>query len=85
MGRLRPGERYIYERVDDVIYARPFGHPPNDRFEIGRSHSARAEEARQDQLWKNIRLEAQHNKALQDTLDRAIMIYELSKKSHGQT
>jgi len=35
MGTLKPGVTYIYERVDDVIYAREFGAPPNTRFAIG--------------------------------------------------
>jgi hypothetical protein len=34
---------------------------------------------REDKLWGNIRREARDNPALQDALDRAIMIYNLSK------
>ena len=33
----------------------------------------------EDKLWGNIRREAQTNTTLQDALDRAIMIYQLSK------
>ena len=33
----------------------------------------------EDKLWGNIRREAQTNPTLQDALDRAIMIYQLSK------
>jgi hypothetical protein len=36
---------------------------------------------REDQLWGNIRRAARTNPALQDALDRAIMIYNLSKTS----
>lgn len=85
MGRLSPGETYIYERVDDVVYARALGAPPGDRFEIGREVNSRSEEIRQDLLWKRVRLASKHNETLRDALDRAIMIYELSKKSNGQT
>ena len=33
----------------------------------------------EDQLWGNIRRAAKTNLALQDTLDRAVLIYQLSK------
>ena len=35
MGSLKPGATYIYERVDDTVYAREFGADPKDRFVIG--------------------------------------------------
>jgi hypothetical protein len=35
----------------------------------------------QDRLWGNIRRAAETNPALQDALDRAIVIYQLSKKN----
>lgn len=83
MGTLKPGATYIYERANGVVYAREMGADPSTRFEIGYEltdaydvHSS----IRENQLWNNIRLAAQTNPALQEALDRAMVIYELSKK-----
>jgi hypothetical protein len=35
MGTLKPGATYIYEYVDNVVYAREQGADPSTRFEIG--------------------------------------------------
>jgi len=35
MGTLIPGAKYIYEKADGITYAREFGAPHNERFEIG--------------------------------------------------
>ena len=35
MGSLKPGATYIYERVDDVVYAREQGAPPESRVAVG--------------------------------------------------
>ena len=82
MGQLTPGATYIYERVGDEIYAREAG--TADRKLIG--HDSRTtdgrpliEHMREDKLWGNIRREARTNPALQNALDRAIIIYNLSK------
>ena len=82
MGQLTPGATYIYERVGDEVYAREAG--TTDRKLIG--HDSRTkdgrpliENIREDKLWGNIRRAACTNPALQDALDRAIIIYNLSK------
>lgn len=79
MGRLKPGATYVYENADGVIYAREFGAAPHTRFEIGRELAPRVELIEQDQLWRQIRQEAKANPALQEALDRAIIIYKLSQ------
>ena len=90
MGSLKPGATYIYERNGDEIYAREFGDKerkligyqyemegkPDPRTDDGRSLHAHMKE---DQLWGQIRREARTNLTLQKALDRAIMIYKLSK------
>lgn len=43
------------------------------------------EHLKENQLWRNIRKEAETNKVLQEALDRAIMIYHLSKKENGKS
>jgi hypothetical protein len=83
VGTLKPGATYIYERYDGIIYAREEGGNPSDRFVIG-YESADAYDVhsniRENQLWNNIRLAAQTNPTLREALDRAMVIYELSKK-----
>ena len=90
MGNLKPGATYIYERNGDEVYAREFG--KKDRTLIGykyemenkpdpRTNDGRPlrEHIMEDKMWGEIRREARTNIALQKALDRAIMIYRLSK------
>lgn len=87
MGSLKPGVTYIYERNGDEIYAREFGE--SNRKLIGYKHETpdpRTSDGRplhehmlEDKLWGEIRREAKTNTTLQKALDRAIMIYRLSK------
>ena len=76
MGSLKPDAVYIYERVGDVVYARESG--STTRREIGRDYELH-ERIMEDKLWGEIRRAAPTNPALQKALDRAIMIYRLSK------
>ena len=87
MGSLKPGATYIYERNGDEIYAREFGETertligynlpqPDPRTRDGRPLR---EHILEDKLWGEIRREARTNITLQKALDRAIMIYRLSK------
>jgi hypothetical protein len=85
MGSLKPNTNYIYERVDGVVYARESGE--TERKEIGRTYDPRTQDGRplhdhmmEDKLWGNIRRAAKSNPLLKDALDRAKIIYELSKK-----
>ena len=99
MGTLKPGAKYIYERVDNVVYAREFGADPSTRQVVGYEYdpisghkidyenydsrtpdgSPLHEHLKEAQLWGDIRREAKTNITLQKALDRAIMIYKLSK------
>ena len=86
MGSLKTGATYIYERVEGVTYAREFGSDPSTRIEVGWDYDTRTPDGRplhdhimDDQMWGNIRREARTNVTLQKALDRAIMIYKLSK------
>ena len=94
MGSLKPGASYVYERAGEEIYAREVGE--TDRTLIGYKYGMEGktdprttdgrplhEHIREDQLWGEIRRAADTNKALQSALDRAILIYHLSK-DHGQ-
>ena len=88
MGTLKPGATYIYERNGEEIYAREFGE--TERKLIGYQYENKIdprtsdgrplfEHIREDKLWGEIRREAKTNPALQKVLDRAILVYRLSK------
>jgi len=82
MGQLKPGATYIYERNGDTVFRREFG--ATDREVVGydyRTSDGRplTDHIQEDKLWGNIRRAARTNPTLQDALERAIMIYQLSK------
>lgn len=86
MGKLKPGASYIYERVGDTVYAREKGANPSTRIEVGYNYDARTTDGRplhehikESKLWGEIFREAKTNPPLQKALDRAIIIYRLSK------
>ena len=93
MGTLKPNTKYTYERVDRTVYAREFGADPSTRQVVSWDHDKndptfdpRTNDGRplhdhimDDKLWSEIRREAKTNITLQKALDRAIMIYKLSK------
>jgi hypothetical protein len=87
MGSLKPGVTLIYERVDNVVYTREAGSDPSTRTEVGWNYDARTSDGRplhdhimDSKLWGNIHRAAKTNPLLRDALDRAKIIYELSKK-----
>jgi hypothetical protein len=80
MGSLTPGATYIYEKADGITYAREFGAPHNERFEIGRDYERFLKD--ELRLWEDIVRAGRTNKALQSALDRAKILYHLSK-DHG--
>jgi hypothetical protein len=93
MGSLTPGVKLIYERHNNVVYAREFGSDPSTRQVHGWDYDKddpnfdpRTGDGRplhdhimDSKLWGEIRREARTNITLQRALDRAIMIYRLSK------
>jgi len=86
MGSLKPGATYIYERDKGTVYAREFGADPSTRKEIGYNYDTRTSDGRplhdhimDSKMWGEIHREAKTNPTLQKALDRAIMIYKLSK------
>ena len=87
MGTLKPGTKYIYERVGDMTYAREFGADSSERFEIGYDWSGEDQQRGrsmrdsllEDKLWDDIRRLARTNKTLQSELERVIMVYNLIK------
>jgi hypothetical protein len=94
MGQLKPGAALIYERNGDTVYARELGADPRTRTEVGHDYDTHEERRdwdirvgmkkkrdsmMEDKLWTDIRQAAKTNLTLQDALDHAIMIYNLTK------
>lgn len=80
MSKLEPGATYIYERNDTKIYARKIGE--TERTLIGEDYLLDAHQRRMalSKEWIPILEAAEHNSALQDALERAKVIYELSRR-----
>ncbi len=85
MGTLTPGATYVYERNGSEVYAREAG--STERKLIGYTYDGEGvyqtskdiEDLSNHNLWIEIRQAARTNPALQKALERAIMIYRLSK------
>lgn len=75
MGKLKEGATYIYERDGAVIYAREAG--STERKVIGIDYPIT-----ETVNWHDVMVVAKTNPALQSALDRAIMLYKLSKEYH---
>ena len=85
VGKMEPGVSYVYEKADGVTYARKVGDPPDARFEIGRDYDSEKlhKELMDAKRWGNIHRAAESNPALQEALDRVIVIYELSRQDES--
>ena len=86
MGTLTPGATYIYERVNDEVYAREEGAAPSTRKLIGHGYDPRTSDGRplfdsimENKLWGDIRREAKSNLTLQEALERVKITYYLTK------
>lgn len=84
MGQLKPDTTYVYERVDDTVFRREPG--SLDREVVGYDYRTpdgkpMHEHIMDAKLWGEIRRAASSNPALQDALDRVIMIYQLTKNN----
>lgn len=75
MGNLKPSATYIYERANGITYSREVG--SLERKPIGWDYTVGQQAA--DELWRDIRVQALTNPALQKALDNAIMLYRLIK------
>lgn len=81
MGRLRPGAEFDYRKIEDMTVA--FDKETGERIIVGYDYSQDYQTVRdsmQDsKFWGDLRREAKTNVALQKALNRAILIYQLSK------
>ena len=85
MGKLKPGAEYIYTRRDGTVYQQEQG--SLDEEAVGWDYDPRTEDGkplidqiRNAKLWGEIHRADKTNPLLQEALERAIMIYHLSKK-----
>ena len=94
MGTLKSGATYIYERADGVVYAREFGAHPSTRQVVGyddpkaydpitghKINTVCGMDIRRVAELVGMAQAAETNATLQDALERAIMIYQLSKEN----
>ena len=74
-------EAVIYESPDggQTVYVRNPGESTRQLHSESQEVKTLRQQVQDDQLWHNIRKEAQTNPTLKRALDEAIMIYNLSK------
>ncbi len=79
MSQLEPNQNYIYEKSNGITYARKFG--STEKIVVGYDYDPveKEQEFKEIELWNEIRKTAKTNKALQRALDRAKILYRLSK------
>lgn len=89
MGTLKPGARYMYEKVDGVTYATESG--SQEKTVIGYDWDpvivaagntiikSKLDSIKEDKLWGDIRKAAKDNPALQKAMEQCIIVYHLSK------
>jgi hypothetical protein len=72
---------YVYESPDggETVYRRRIGQPERELWSV--SESLRQQEVWHARwaIWNNVLAAAEHNPVLQEALDRARVIYELSR------
>ena len=83
MGTLKPGATYIYERADGIVYAREMGADPTTRQIVGYDDDYAVHNQRIDRWtkWRDVLSAADDNPELAELLDRALVLYNLSKKN----
>lgn len=91
MGTLTPNATYVYERVDNKVYARELGSDPSTRKIIGYTlekndpfYKNIADRYFLEVEWAKILKEAENNPALQNAIDNVKIVYHLSKKENAE-
>jgi hypothetical protein len=77
--RFKPGESYIYETANGITYARLAGAAPQSRFAVGQQYDQGPKISLRD--WYDVLECSRDNVALQEAVDKCIMIYRLSKEN----
>ena len=87
MGTLKPNTTYVYERADGVTYAREFGAVAEERFPIGWDYGKEPNKERtifgipftEVAIYIQMHQAAKSNPTLQAALERAKIVYYMSK------
>ena len=92
MGTLKPGATYIYERAEGIVYARESGANPSTRRVVGYEEARDYDPISGHRIGTILGMDqrrvaelvgmaqaAETNPALQEALDRAKIIYQLTK------
>lgn len=87
MGTLKPGATYVYERIDNITYAREIGPNYNNKQVVGYEFNRKdayltdiVDRYYLETEWAEILQAAKTNKVLQDAVDRVKILYHLSKQ-----
>lgn len=78
MGSLTPGATYIYERVDNRIYAREFG--KTDREMVGWTTTPSAVMQEYSSEMNHVLLMCESDPAMRELLDQLFVMYNLKKQ-----
>ena len=81
MGSLTPGASYSYKQEHGVVYATETGSATAKvvGYDYSQNYTSKFNSMKDAKFWYDLRQEARTNVALQKALDRAIIIYRLSK------
>lgn len=77
MGSLEPGATYVYERVDDRIYARKFGE--TKRQMVGWDNNAGLAMREYRSEINHVLTMCESDPAMKELLDRLFVLYNLKK------
>ena len=83
MGSLTPGATYVYEKSNGITYAREIGSVQRKIIGIDEDVSKILSSMKEDILWQDIRKASENHPALKKALDKAILIYHLSKEDNN--
>jgi hypothetical protein len=72
---------YVYESPDngDTVYKRKVGETERELHSVSERRKNLIDDIRENQLWGNIHRAALTNPALQEAIERVIILYELQK------
>lgn len=83
MGNLEPGATYVYERVDDRIYARKFGE--TKRQMVGWTTTASPVMREYASEINQVLLMCETDPAMRELLDQLFVLYNLKKTHNGSS
>jgi hypothetical protein len=80
MGSLKPGATYIYERVDNRVYAREFGETKRTLVGIELRQQESSTHKRMLSEMNEVLIMCETDPEMKELLDRLLVVYNLKKK-----